>query len=109
MSEEWDLLVSKMANIAKVNDIPVITGLGYFSAMTLGKDRTHSEYTKRGMHIYASMFEDAVSAAWTDLDLRPLRASFSHGGVALLRYAPAAPALCSHSARALLGLYPCYA
>ena len=42
---------------------------------------------------------------WTDSDLRPLRTFFPRGlRSATLR--ASGPALCSHSARALLGFYP---
>ncbi len=57
-------MASTMTSIAKVNDIPVITGHAYFSLMTLGKDRTHAVHDKRNMDIYALMLEDAANAAY---------------------------------------------
>ena len=63
-SDEWDLMVSKMASIARVNDLPVITGIDYFSIMALSKHHTHSEHAKRNMLSCDLMLEDAVNAAY---------------------------------------------
>ena len=52
--------------------------------------------------------QNVSDAVWTDSDLRPLRTFFPRGlRSATLR--ASGPALCSHSARALLGFYPCHA
>ena len=64
MSEEWDLMVSKTTSLATASDIPVITGNDYFSMMSLGKDRTHSQDAERNMNLRALMLEDAVNAAY---------------------------------------------